>query len=242
VAQSVNAHAPRPRVFADAAGVADAAARLVVAAAAKCIDERGEFRLVVPGGRSIAGVFDRLAREPERDQVDWRRVTLLFADERAVPPDHPDSNYRLARVALLDPLGDPLPRVRRMRGEAADLEAAAREYHAELAVPADLVVLGLGEDGHIASLFPGSPLLDEHWLRVAVTVDSPKPPPRRITLTPRALLDAREGLLVLATGTAKGAAARAALTEATDFHRLPARLARDAVWLLDAAAVGGKRS
>ena len=172
--------APRPRVFADAAGAADAAARRIVETAGKCIEERGEFRLAVPGGRTIEGVFDRLSREPERSQMDWSRVTLLFSDERAVPPSHADSNYRLARISLLDPLGDPLPRVRRMRGEAADLEAAAREYDAELAVPLDLVVLGLGEDGHIASLFPGHPALLQNDLRVVAVEDAPKPPARRL--------------------------------------------------------------
>lgn len=229
--------APRPRVFGDAALAADAAARRVVEAAAKCIDERGEFRLAVPGGRTVAGVFDRLAREPERTQVDWARVTLLFVDERAVPPSHPDSNYRLVRVALLDPLGDPLPRVRRLRGEAADLEAAAREYDAELVVPADLVLLGLGEDGHVASLFPGSPLLAEQTRRAAVVEDSPKPPRRRLTLTPRALAEAREGVIVLATGAGKAPAVRAALGSPDGpASECPARLLRGAAWLMDAAA------
>jgi 6-phosphogluconolactonase len=227
-------------VFADAALAADAAARLVVAAAEKCIEERGEFRLAVPGGRSIEAVFARLARDPERTQVDWTRVTLLFADERAVPPTHADSNYRLARVALLDPLGDPLPRVRRMRGEAADLEAAAREYDAEMAVPADLVLLGLGEDGHVASLFPGSPLLSAGARRVAVVEAAPKPPARRLTLTPRALAEAREGAVVIAIGAAKAGAARAALgVPDGPVDECPARLLRGAAWLLDAAAAAG---
>jgi len=232
----MSAPAPRPRVFADAAGVAEAAARFVVETSLRCVEERGEFRLAVPGGRSVAGLFDRLAREPERSRVDWSRVTLLFADERAAPPDHPDSNYRLAREALLDPLGDPLPRVRRMRGESADLEAAAREYDAELAVAADLVVLGLGEDGHVASLFPGSPLLAETVRRAATVADAPKPPARRLTLTPRALRESREGLLVLAIGAGKADAARAALAAEGDVSLLPARLARGGAWMLDAAA------
>jgi len=232
--------APRPRVFADAAGAADAAARRIVETAAKCIEERGEFRLAVPGGRTIEAVFNRLSREPERSQMDWSRVTLLFADERAVPPSHADSNYRLARVSLLDPLGDPLPRVRRMRGEAADLEAAAREYDAEMVVPADLVLLGLGEDGHIASLFPRSALLAETVRRAVVVTDSPKPPSRRITLTPRALAESREGAIVLATGADKSNAVRVAFSAGPIFE-CPARLVRGAAWLLDVAA-GGLRN
>ncbi len=238
MAKPLSAPAHRPRVFADAGGVAEAAARIVVEASVRCLEERGEFRLAIPGGRSVAGMLDRLAREPDRSLVDWTRVTLLFADERAVPPDHPDSNYRLARTLLLDALGDPLPRVRRMRGEAADFEAAAREYDAELTVPADLVVLGIGEDGHVASLFPGSPLLADSPRRAACVLDSPKPPPRRLTLTPRALREAREGLLVLATGAGKAGAVRAALAGGADFRRVPAALARDGIWLLDAAAAG----
>lgn len=228
---------PRPRVFADAALAAEAAARLVVAACERCLEERGEFRLAVPGGRSVGAVFDRLAREPERSQVDWARVTLLFVDERAVPPAHTESNYRLARVGLLDPLGDPVPRVRRMRGEATDLEAAAREYDAELVTPADLLLLGLGEDGHVASLFPGSPLLEERTRRVAIVGSSPKPPARRLTMTPRALAEAREGAVVIATGAAKAEAVRAALAEPDGpASACPARLLRGAAWLLDLAA------
>lgn len=234
----MSAPAPRRRVFADAAGMAEAAARLVVAASLRCVEERGEFRLAVPGGRTVAPLLDRLAREPERSLVDWSRVTLLFTDERAVPPGDPESNYRLARTRLLDPLGEPLPRVRRMRGEAADLEGAAREYDAELAVPADLIVLGVGEDGHVASLFPGSPLLTDGDRRAAAVGDSPKPPARRLTLTPRALREAREGLLVLASGAAKAGAVRAALAADADVRRIPAALARGGAWLLDAAAAG----
>ena len=233
----MTAPGPRPRVFADAALAAEAAARLVAEVCERCIEERGEFRLAVPGGRSGSAVLDRLAREPERSQVDWTRVTLLFVDERAVPPTHADSNYRLARVGLLDPLGDPLPRVRRMRGEAPDLDAAAREYDAELVTPADLALLGLGEDGHIASLFPGSPLLAERTRRVAVVESSPKPPARRLTMTPRALAEAREGAVVLATGAAKTQAVRAALAEPEGpASECPARLLRGAAWLLDLAA------
>lgn len=238
----MTAPGPRPRVFADAAGAADAAARWIVGVAARCLEERGGFRLAVAGGRSAGAVLERLAREPERSLVDWARVTLLFADERAVPPGNADANYRLVRVALLDPLGDPLPRVRRMRGEAADLEAAAREYDAELAVPADLVLLGLGEDGHVASLFPGSPLLADTVRRAAAVLDSPKPPRRRLTLAPRALAESREGAVVIALGAAKAGAAKAALGEPDGpVAACPARLARGAAWLLDAAAAAELR-
>jgi 6-phosphogluconolactonase len=176
-----------------------------------------------------------LAAAPPGEAPDWSRVTVLFADERALPPGDPESNYRLVREALLDPLGARAPRVVRMAADSADLEGAAREYEAELALPLDLLVLGIGEDGHVASLFPGSALLGERVRRVAAVTDSPKPPARRLTLTPRAIAEAR-GLLVLAAGADKAAAVAAALAAGADPARIPAALARAGEWLVDREA------
>ncbi len=230
----------RVRVLADAAQLARAAAEHVLAAGRHSLDAHGTFRLALPGGRTVAGLLDELVRGPAREVLDWPRCTLLFTDERAVAPHDPEANYRLVRERLLDPLGDRAPAVRRMRGECADLDAAAREYDAELADPADLVVLGVGEDGHVASLFPGSPLLAERVRRVSAVFDSPKPPPRRLTLTPRALVEAREGVLVLASGAGKAAAVAAALAPGADPARVPAALVRGADWLLDPAAAADR--
>ncbi|MFN8589473.1 MAG: 6-phosphogluconolactonase [Candidatus Eisenbacteria bacterium] len=228
---------PRVRVVPDAAALAAEAAALFAASADRAIAARGEFHCALPGGRSVRGMLGRLARAPFADTVNWKRVVIYFADERAVPPVHEASNYRLVREALLDPLGERAPRCERMRGEVADLAAEAHDYAALLEAPLDLVVLGLGEDGHVASLFPGSPLLGSTRERAAAVLDSPKPPDQRLTLTPRALDEARE-LLVLASGGEKAAAARSALALQGAESVTPARLARvaRATWLLDEAA------
>ncbi len=225
---------PGPRILPDPEAVARAAAGRVVELAGQAIAARGRFRLAVPGGRTLARLFRMLAGE-FASRLDAARLELLFADERGVPPDDPESNYRLAREALIDPLALAADRVRRMRGEADDLEAEARRYEAFLAEPLDLLVLGVGEDGHVASLFPGSRLVGERGRRVAAVRDAPKPPPRRLTLTPRALAEAR-GVLVLATGADKRAAASRALDSAGDAAACPARLVRGREWLLDREA------
>lgn len=231
--------AAAPRVVGDAAALATAAARHVIACAERAIETRGGFRLALPGGRSVAGMLAELARDPMRDQLEWDKVVILFADERAVSPSDTEANYRLVRETLLDPLGERAPRVRRMRGEAADLEEAAREYDAEMVDFADLVVLGLGEDAHVASLFPGSPLLADRTRRAAVVDASPKPPARRLTLLPRALAESRQGVLVLASGAAKAQALRAALAPGAVPVRTPATLLAGGLWLADRDAANG---
>ena len=115
--------------------------------------------------------------------MDWSRVTLYWGDERAVPPDHADSNFGLAERLLLSPLGAQAPNARRMPADAPNLGAAARRYAADLPPALDLLILGVGEDGHVCSLFPGHHALATDDERVTVVEDAPKPPPRRMTLT-----------------------------------------------------------
>jgi 6-phosphogluconolactonase len=115
--------------------------------------------------------------------VPWPRITLYFGDERAVPPDHPDSNYALAERLLLSPLSARAPHVERMEGESPDLHVAARAYDARLPSALDLIILGVGDDGHVCSLFPGHEALLVEDERVIVIQDSPKPPPQRLTLS-----------------------------------------------------------
>jgi 6-phosphogluconolactonase len=122
-----------------------------------------------------------------------------------------------------------------MRADADELEAAAREYEAHLAEPLDLLLLGIGEDGHTASLFPGSPLLDERLRRVAVVLAAPKPPPRRLTVTSRTIGEAR-AVLMLANGDPKAEAVMKALADSGETRDCPARLARAGEWLVDREA------
>lgn len=185
------------------------------------------LRLAVPGGRTAVAVFRELAARPG---VRGAPFELFFVDERAVPPDDPESNAHLARVHLTGPLGLPPERVHRMDAAASDLEASAHAYDALLARPLDLVLLGVGEDGHIASLFPGSPLIAERARRVAVVRDSPKPPPVRLTITPRVLEEAGE--VVVVVPDLDKAALLPRIMSAGPPEELPARLVRARSWVV----------
>ncbi len=206
---------------------------MIAAELSSCIGARGNATLCLSGGSTPRKTYDSLATLGG-DVVDWSKVWFYFGDERCVPPDHPDSNFRMASEALFAPLGITPGSVRRMRGEHPDHDRAARDYEAELPEAFDVLVLGIGEDGHTASLFPGSRALGERTRRV-VHVVGDKPPPDRLTLTPPAIESARL-VLVLATGGGKAAAVRRALETPLDIARCPAQLARDAVWLLDLEA------
>jgi 6-phosphogluconolactonase len=214
--------------------VAKDAAELARKAADVLLDllGRGASSVALPGGRTPKAVYELLAADP---RVPWDRVDWYFGDERAVPADHPDSNYRLAKETLFR--GRPAERLHRMAADAADAEAAAREYERGLPDPIDVVLLGMGEDGHVASLFPGAPALAVRDRRVAVVDGSPKPPPRRMTITPPAIESARS-IVVLVAGAEKSAMLARALEGPLDAKSVPAVLARRGAWIVDAAAAG----
>ena len=218
----------RPDAEAVARGAADAIAQAVSAS-------EGEFHLALAGGTTPKRTYELLAGLP----VAWERVHLWFGDERCVPPDHVDSNYAMVRAALLGRAPVAASHVHRMRAEDPDRDAAARDYERDLPARLDLLLLGLGPDGHTASLFPGSATLREAVRRV-VAVVGPKPPPERLTITPPVIATARR-VVVLATGAEKAAAVRLALTDDCDPWDCPARLLRDAEWHLDRAAAAELR-
>lgn len=198
----------------------------------------GRFACALPGGSVAEAFFPKLVDAA----VDWTRVDIFWGDERAVPPTDPESNYGLARRLWLDHVPIDPARVHAIHGENPDLEAAAAAYARELAAalgsrPLDLVLLGMGPEGHVCSLFPGHALLEERT-RLAVAIhDSPKPPPRRITLTMPVLTQARL-VVVTAEGERKAEAMRAAIDDPAS--PLPiARVLREAprvVALLDPPA------
>lgn len=206
---------------------AEAIARAILAA-----PDAGPFHLALAGGTTPRRVYELLAA---RD-LPWPRVQIWFGDERCVPPEDKESNYAMARAALLERAKLPPANVHRMRGELADRDAAAREYEAALPARLDLLLLGIGPDGHTASLFPGASALREQRRRV-VAVVGPKPPPNRLTITPPVIAAAAR-VVVLATGAEKATAVRCAFDGATDPSECPARLLRDAEWHLDRAAAG----
>lgn len=194
----------RWHAFDSAADLATAAVAAILAAARAAIAERGAFHLVLAGGTTPRRVYEKLAAEP----ADWARWHIYFGDERCLPTDDAERNSRMAAEAWLSRVAIPAPQIFPIAAERGPAVAAA-EYARVLAGIKlfDLVLLGLGEDGHTASLFPG-----RHKVRSAQAVlpvfDAPKPPPERVSLSARRLSAARQ-VLFLVTGSAKAAAVAA---------------------------------
>jgi 6-phosphogluconolactonase len=190
--------------------------------------------LALAGGSTPAPVYRALA---DLDDVPWARVEIFFGDERAVPPNHPESNFRMARETLLEPAGLPEERVHRMEAERADRDRAADDYARTLPARLDMLLLGVGSDGHTASLFPGAPTLRERERLVV-----PAGPPAeggmwRLTVTPP-VLEAAAHVFVLARGPDKAEAVARALEGGWAPEECPAQLVRGGAWLLDAGAAG----
>lgn len=219
------------RIRAGANALPELAAKEISAALALAVKTRGQASFCLAGGTTPRATYEALATIAN---VPWDSVSVFFGDERCVAPDHADSNYKLAQEALFNRISLPAQNIHRMRGEDSDRDAAARAYDLSLPDTLDVLVLGIGEDGHTASLFPGSAALEERERRV-LPVIGPKPPPERLTLTPPALETARL-VLMLAAGGGKAAAVARALEGALDIARCPAQLVRNAVWLMDHAA------
>lgn len=200
----------------------------------KAIAPDETMSVALSGGTTPGPVYEALARSPHPR---WQRLDIWFADERAVAPDDPESNYRLVRETLVDRVPISRERVHRMPADRDDLEEAALEYERAFPARLDILVLGLGTDGHTASLFPGDPAVDE-WERRVVAVDAPVEPRPRLTITPRVIAEARL-IVVLARGDYKITAVRRALASSGTPQDCPGRLARRGVWILDTEAVGG---
>jgi 6-phosphogluconolactonase len=210
-------------VAADVGALSHAAADRLSVLAQDAIAARGRFRLALAGGSTPRALYAQLAA---RTDVDWTRVDLFFGDERTVPPEDPQSNFRMARETLLVPAGVPPENVRRLRGEDADLDGAARAYEEALggpsAAPLDLALLGMGADGHTASLFPGTSALDVTD-RQCVAVDVPAMKTRRLTLTYPTLMAARDVLFLIA-GADKATTLHEVLNGPADPRRLPSQV------------------
>jgi 6-phosphogluconolactonase len=232
-------------VAGDAAALAVQAAARIAEVLRAAVAARGRSSVALAGGRTPRQTYRSLAAMPG---LPWEWVHVYFSDERCVPPDHADSNYRMAKETLLGVVSVPEGQVHRIRGEAG-AAAAASEYDALLrggdfaaAAPGgpprmDLVLLGLGPDGHVASLFPGHAALDEAS-RWAVPVEGPGISPARVTLT-LPVVNAAAEVIVLVSGAAKSKVVLQVLGSARS--SLPAARVQPAgrlVWLLDLAASG----
>ncbi|HET7034868.1 MAG TPA: 6-phosphogluconolactonase [Thermomicrobiaceae bacterium] len=239
---------PEIRIVPESAALAEQAAQLFVETAAASIATRGAFAVALSGGSTPRAMFQRLAQLPLRQQVEWSKLQIFWGDERTVPPDSPESNYHMARQALLNHVAVPAAQIHRMQGELDPYEAAA-EYETVLRqvfqlgqqprLPVfDLQLLGIGPDGHTASLFPGTPALHERG-RLCVANPVPQLQTTRLTLTPP-VITASALIVVLAAGREKAEAVARAIQGEWDFETTPSQLLRHAegrvVWLLDPAA------
>ena len=239
--------APRPdlHVYATPQLAVEALAQAVRGLSADSVAARGRFTVALSGGSTPAALYRLLASPPLADDIDWSRWHVFWGDERCVPPDHPDSNFGMARRTLLDHVPIPPSQVYRMVGEDPPQQAAA-DYALALADALapdgrlDLALLGIGDDGHTASLFPGTVALEERE-RLVVANWVPHLDAYRITLTLSTLNRARS-VAVLATGADKADAVRRALAsrpgDATPPIALVGPADRRAAWYLtqDAAA------
>ena len=225
------------------------AAALTLDAQRQAVKEHGRFLFALSGGRTPEQVYHRLSSRSSTETQDWSSTLFLFSDERCVTPDHPESNYHLAEQALFLPLNIPQDRIHRMRGEHPDPQAAAQEYEDLLRAVTkvahrpwpqlDLVMLGIGNDGHTASLFPGTDAVYERrrWVTVG---HAPIKPATRLTLT-LGVINHATVVLFLATGEGKADIVKRVLEplEASD-QQLPAALVQPErgrlIWLLDRAA------
>jgi 6-phosphogluconolactonase len=235
-------------VFDESAELAPAAADRIATLSQQALGARGCVRIALAGGSTPKPAYALVAEPPYRDAIRWSAVAVFWGDERCVRPDHPESNYRMVQDTLLSRVPIPSEQVHRMRGEVENVDEAAQEYEETLRtafglkpgeVPRfDLILLGLGPDGHTASLFPGTAAIREtrrwvvgHWVQKLLA--------NRLTLTPP-LLNAARHVLFLVSGATKADVLREVLEGPADPNRLPAQIVRPTdgtvEWLLDRAA------
>lgn len=224
------------------------AAQYVVRLVTEAIANHGRFTIALSGGSTPKALYSLLGNEPYRSQIDWALVEIFWSDERCVPPDSSDSNYQLAQEVLLSKIPIAANQVHRMPADKADRDVASQEYTQEMqrvfgteGIPSfDLLQLGMGPEGHTASLFPHQASLHEQQ-RLVMPVNVPKPPPPRLTFTPP-LLNAARHVLFLVTGSEKADALHAVLEGSYQPEEYPAQIVRpphgEVTWMLDTAAAG----
>jgi 6-phosphogluconolactonase len=237
------------RVFDDPEDLSRGVAEFFVRAAREAVAQRGQFSIALSGGGTPRPTYELLAQSPYRNEMDWRRVHIFWGDERCVPWDDPRSNARLAREAWLAHVPIPAGQVHPMdclpvpEEGARRYEALLRAFFADEEPRFDLILLGLGENGHTASLFPGDPVLKEKE-RWVVPVYEAGQDLHRLTLTATCINQAR-AVAFLVAGAAKAAVVREVIQGSRDPLRLPAQLIcpepGELDWFLDKQAAGKLR-
>lgn len=234
-------------ILPDSGAVAAAAAERWARLAAESIEARGRFMVALSGGATPRPLYRLLASEPYRSSLPWSRTGIFFTDERRVPQDHPDSNYRMVRETLLADVPVAPSQVFPLKGEGliSDVQKSGRNMLEEVFrlqrkewPRFDLVLLGLGEDGHFASIFPGTRALTDNSMPVMV-IEVPSIKAERVTLTLPVINNARH-LMFLVTGEKKAEAVEAALQGPNRISAIPTKALKpvdgDIVWLIDEAA------
>lgn len=241
---------PEVVVLPDVAAVQHEAAQRVALFTERWVEAVGRCIVALSGGSTPRGLFRLLAQAPLRDQIPWSNISLIWADERYVPADDPESNYRMARETLIEHVPIPPEQVFPVPTIYEDLNEAVTFYERQLRALAEgygkvvnLALLGMGPDGHTASLFPGHPALDTPPDQLVVAVEgAPKLPSHRISLTAAALNMADEALF-LVTGADKAEALKAVLNGAYKPRQWPAQLVHPpqgrVTWIVDQAAAAG---
>ncbi len=232
-------------IYPDIDTLSQQAAQYVVRIASESIAAHGRFTIALSGGTTPRKLYTLLGSEPYSSQIDWQLVHIFWGDERCVPPDNPDSNYSMAQEVLLSKIPIPALQVHRMPADQPGRDAASQAYTTEMqrtfgthGIPGfDLIQLGMGSEGHTASLFPHQASLHEKQ-RLVMPVSVPKPPPDRLTFTPP-LLNAARNILFLVTGSDKAVALQAVLEGEYQPEEYPAQIVRppngEVVWMLDKA-------
>ncbi len=236
------------RIYSDPAALANAVAREWLKLAQESIAVRGAFHVTLAGGSTPKALYERLARPDSAMRPEWSRTFIYFGDERAVPPDHEQSNYRMAKTALLDRVPIPPAQVFRIESELPDLKKAALVYSRKIAMTLpqapngmpqfDLVLLGMGEDGHVASIFPDTEALTEPR-KLVMPVFVEKLNSWRVTMTLPLINHARR-VMMLVTGAAKAELVARVLAGKSGPKTLPvqriAPVSERLDWRLDQAA------
>ena len=237
---------PDVDIFEDLDALSQAAARLFARGTAESKTSKKDFSIALSGGSTPKSLYLLLGSGDYMRAIDWRRVHLFWADERCVPPDHEQSNFKLASDTFISRVPIPSENVHRIKGEkpagqaAREYEDALRQFFGESVIPAfDLILLGMGEDGHTASLFPGSPELAEEQRLAVAAVPGQPPEIDRVTLTLPVLNNARR-IVFLVSGSAKARVLQEILTGSGTKRNYPAGLVETAngtlTWLVDKAA------
>jgi 6-phosphogluconolactonase len=236
------------RVYESLYRMSRAAADWIVNSVECTLDARGRYLIALSGGSTPLELYQLLSEEPYTSDIDWTRIVFFWSDERCVSSESPDSNYHQAMMAFIERLPVPLGNIHRVLGEKGS-QAAAPAYEETLlryadsgqSIPVfDLILLGLGEDGHTASIFPGSPLETfENKLAVGTQTLIDGKPSERVTMTPR-LINAARAVIFMVSGEKKAEAARVTLKGPKDLLHLPAQRispqSGELIWMLDSAA------